>query len=53
MQKRILIKNVEINNHNIVAGFIEAIRDKKNICFIILKDISSKLQITINKIQHP
>ena len=53
MQNRILIKNIKKNETNSVAGFIETIRDKKNICFIILRDISSKLQITIDKIKHP
>ena len=53
MQRRVLIKDIEINEDNIVSGFIDTIRDKKNICFIVLRDISSKLQITIDKVKHP
>ena len=39
MQRRVLIKDIEINEDNIVSGFIDTIRDKKNICFIVLRDI--------------
>ena len=52
MQRRVLIKDVEINEDNIISGFIDTIRDKKNICFIVLRDISGKLQLTIDKIKH-
>ncbi|MDD4066276.1 MAG: aspartate--tRNA(Asn) ligase, partial [Bacilli bacterium] len=38
---------------NHVAGFVESIRNKKAMCFIVLRDISGKLQLTIEKEKHP
>ena len=34
-------------------GTIETVRDKKNIQFIILKDFSGKIQVTVDKVAHP
>ncbi len=34
-------------------GMIETIRDKKNIQFIVLKDFSGKIQLTVDKAVHP
>lgn len=34
-------------------GMIETVRDKKSIQFIVLKDFSGKIQVTVDKIQHP
>ena len=51
--KRVLIKNIKLNESNHVAGFVENIRNKKSMCFIVLRDISGKLQITIEKAKHP
>ena len=34
-------------------GMIETVRDKKNIQFIIVKDFSGKIQVTVDKISHP
>ena len=36
-----------------VGGTIETIRDKKNIQFIVLKDASGKIQLTVDKIAFP
>lgn len=35
------------------SGMIETVRDKKNIQFVVLKDFSGKIQITIDKVAHP
>jgi len=35
------------------GGIIETIRDKKNIQFIVLKDASGKIQLTVDKIVYP
>ncbi len=35
------------------VGMVETVRDKKNIQFIILKDFSGKIQVTVDKIQYP
>lgn len=36
-----------------VRGFIDNLRDSKYMTFIVLKDITGKVQITIEKEQHP
>ena len=52
--ERILIKDAVLSSNKVVvAGFVEAIRDKKNICFIVVRDISSKIQLTIDKLLYP
>ena len=50
---RVNIKNIKLNEANHVAGFVETIRNKKAMCFIVLKDVSGKLQLTIEKEKHP
>ena len=50
---RVNIKDIKLDQVNHVAGFVENIRNKKSMCFIVLRDISSKLQITIEKEKHP
>lgn len=34
-------------------GMIEVVRDKKNIQFIVLKDFSGKIQVTVDKVAYP
>ena len=51
--KRVNIKNITLGEVNKVAGFVENIRNKKSMCFIVLKDVSGKLQLTIEKAKHP
>ena len=36
-----------------VAGFVENFRDGKSMAFIVLKDITGKLQITVEKEKCP
>ena len=36
-----------------VSGFVENFRNKKWMAFIVVKDITGKLQITIEKEKHP
>ncbi len=36
-----------------VQGFVENFRNKKNMAFIVVKDITGKLQVTIIKEEHP
>ena len=36
-----------------VQGFIENLRNSKYMAFIVLKDITGKLQITVEKEDHP
>lgn len=35
------------------SGILETVRDKKNIQFIVLKDFSGKIQLTIDKLSYP
>lgn len=51
--KRVMLKNIELGKENKVAGFVENIRNKKAMCFIVLRDVSGKLQLTIEKEKHP
>ncbi len=51
--KRVMIKDIKLGENNKVAGFVENIRNKKSMCFIVIKDISNKLQLTIEKEKHP
>ena len=50
---RTMIKNIKLEEVNKVAGFVENIRNKKSMCFIVLRDVSGKLQITVEKANHP
>ena len=34
-------------------GMVETVRDKKNIQFVVLKDASGKIQVTVDKVAHP
>ena len=36
-----------------VSGFVENFRNKKNMAFIVVKDTTGKLQVTIVKAEHP
>lgn len=37
----------------LVRGFVDNLRDSKYMTFIVLKDITGKIQVTIEKEQHP
>lgn len=51
--KRVNIKNISLGEINKVAGYVENIRNKKYMCFIVLRDVTGKLQLTIEKEKHP
>ena len=51
--ERSYISEVKVNERNKVQGFIENIRNKKSMAFIVVKDITGKLQITIEKEKYP
>lgn len=51
--KRTYVKDVKVGEENKVQGFIENIRDKKTMAFIVIRDITGKLQVTIEKEKHP
>jgi len=47
--KRILIKELEENINTRISGWVEKIRDTKYMIFIILKDRSGSIQVSIDK----
>jgi aspartyl-tRNA synthetase len=51
--KRVMLKDIKLGEVNHVAGFVESIRNKKAMCFIVIRDGSGKLQLTIEKANHP
>lgn len=51
--KRTYIADVKLDERNKIQGFIENIRNKKTMAFIVLKDISGKIQLTIEKEKTP
>lgn len=50
--ERTLIKNLKEGKQK-VAGFIEHIRDKKSMQFVVLRDVSGAVQLTVVKEEHP
>ena len=51
--KRTFIRDIKLGEVNKVAGFVENIRNKKWMAFIVIRDVTGKLQITIEKEKHP
>ena len=50
--ERTYIKDITPGKRRI-QGFVENFRNKKNMAFIVVKDITGKLQVTIVKEDHP
>jgi len=50
---RVLIKNIVAGQVCRISGFVENIRDGKTMGFLVIKDISGKLQVTIEKGANP
>lgn len=55
MSERVSIKNVceKIGQKVLVRGFVENIRNSKTMIFIVLKDITGRVQITLEKEKNP
>lgn len=51
--ERTYVKDVKVGEKNRVRGFVENIRDKKTMAFIVVRDITGKLQVTIEKEKYP
>ena len=47
--QRVLIKDIQLDKENFLQGFVENIRNKKTMAFIVLRDISGKMQVTVEK----
>ncbi len=50
--QRTYIKDIAPGVHK-VQGFVENFRNKRTMAFIVVKDITGKLQVTIEKEKHP
>ena len=51
--KRTYISHVTPGERQRVQGFVENIRNKRTMAFLVVRDITGKLQITIEKEKHP
>lgn len=51
--ERSFIRDIKLGEVNHIAGYVENIRNKKWMCFIVLRDVTGKIQITIEKEKHP
>ena len=53
--QRTYIENIRehLDAQVMLQGFVENFRDSKSMAFIVLKDITGSVQITIEKAQHP
>ena len=50
--ERTLIKDITPGKRK-VSGFVENFRNKRTMAFIVIKDVTGKLQVTIEKEKHP
>ena len=50
--ERTYIKDITPGQRRI-SGFVENFRNKKNMAFIVVKDITGKMQVTVIKEEHP
>jgi aspartyl-tRNA synthetase len=53
MNKITNISKINIGKECSIQGFVENIRNKSNVAFLVIKDITGKLQIVINKVENP
>ncbi len=51
--KRYLVQEAPVGKYCRVAGFVENLRNKRYMAFIVLRDFSGKLQLTIDKGAYP
>jgi len=50
---RNLIARVKINEVNKIQGFVENLRNKRTMAFLVIRDHTGRLQVTIEKEKHP
>ena len=51
--ERTLIANVVCGENNKIQGFVENLRNKRTMAFLVIRDHSGRLQVTIEKEKHP
>jgi len=43
------IKNLSSNKKQVIQGFVDSIRNKSKICFLVIKDVTGSIQVTFLK----
>ena len=51
--ERSLIANVKLGERNKLQGFVENIRNKRTMAFLVLRDYSGRIQLTVEKEKYP
>ena len=51
--ERNLIAKVKCGETNKIQGFVENLRNKRTMAFLVIRDYSGRLQVTIEKEKHP
>lgn len=51
--ERTLIEELKLEEETKIAGFVENLRDTRYMVFVILRDISGKIQVSIDKAAQP
>ena len=51
--ERNLIANVAVGENNKIQGFVENLRNKRTMAFLVIRDHSGRLQVTIEKEKNP
>ena len=51
--KRTYISNVKPGQDVKISGFVENIRNKRAMAFLVIRDITGKIQVTVEKSAHP
>lgn len=51
--ERTYIKDVKPGERCRIAGFVENLRNKRTMAFLVIKDITGKLQVTLEKEKYP
>ncbi|MBQ9197331.1 MAG: aspartate--tRNA(Asn) ligase, partial [Clostridia bacterium] len=51
--ERSLIANLKIGEVNKIQGFVENIRNKRTMAFLVLRDYTGRIQLTVEKEKYP
>ena len=51
--ERSLIANLKIGEVNKIQGFVENIRNKRTMAFLVIRDYTGRIQLTVEKADHP
>lgn len=51
--ERSLIAHLKLGERNKVQGFVENIRNKRTMAFLVLRDYTGRVQLTIEKEKYP